>query len=169
MSTYYCPRRAKTLLIYLKHSQGIKGRLSLNVIREICSYIADFSGDIAQVTATFFRFFNCRTMTWGPKTTLGSRINADSYSSWLVLQDGRLFCCGGCRSHAGYEWDDAYLLSRDGVVDQLPHMLTARKSHGVIQLQHIYVFSGCKRYADSTVHIGNSNRQCSLYAIYKTV
>ena len=38
----------------------------------------------------------------------------------------------------------AYFLSRDGAVEQLPNMFTARCWHGVVQVRHIYVFGGSK-------------------------
>ena len=80
-------RCAKIWLLHLKHSCGRKGSLSLNVIREICAFLPDFSGFLPQVTTAFLRFFSCLTSTWGPKVHLRTSIKADQYSSWIALED----------------------------------------------------------------------------------
>lgn len=51
--------------------------------------------ELAQVTDTYIRFFNCQNSAWGPQIFLHSQIKADSTSSWAVLEDKRLFCSGG--------------------------------------------------------------------------
>lgn len=51
--------------------------------------------ELAQVTSTFIRFFNCQSSTWGPQIFLHDQIKADSTSSWVVLKDKQLFCSGG--------------------------------------------------------------------------
>ena len=94
---------------------------------------------LAQVTNTFLRFF---TSVWGPQVPLRSFIQVDLRSTWVLLEDGRLFCSGGGNYDVGYI-QHACLLSRDGAVEQLPKMLTARCWHGVIQVLHIYIFGGC--------------------------
>lgn len=130
--------KAKVWLFHLKHSRKA---LCINIIREVCSYLADLQ--LAQVTATFLRFFNCETWVWGPKVQLFTPIQVDTGSIWAVLEDGRLFCSGGAEGFFAIS-SVAYLLSRDGAVDQLPNLLAARKDHGVIQVLHIYTFGGCK-------------------------
>ena len=149
MATKLSADKAKVWLFYLQYAQ--KGRLSLNVVREIGSYLADFSLELAQVTKAFLRFFNGYTSTWGPQVWLRTQIQADEYSSWIVLKNSSLFCSEGGDCQAGYsgsvgslEKKEAYLLSRAGEVNFLPHMLTARHSHGVIQVLHLYVFGGGK-------------------------
>lgn len=82
--------RAKVWLFYLTHSRG---SLSINVIREICSYLADLL--LAQVTSSSLRFFDCHTCTWGPQVLLRVPIQADGHSTWIVLKDGRVFSSGG--------------------------------------------------------------------------
>lgn len=135
-------RSAKVWLLYFKHKLNAKGHLSRNVTREICSYIADFM--LAQVTPTFLRFFHpfCK---WTPQVPLRSRISVDEESSWVFLQDGRLFCSGGGGMLDEHQEDVgfAYLLGRDGTTDELPHMLSARYYHGVIGSGNfVYVFGG---------------------------
>lgn len=146
-------RGAKVRLIFLKHVLKKKGRLSLNVIREVCFYLHNFSEDLTQVTATFLRFFPS-----GPQVPLSTPIQVDEYSSWIVLENGLVFCSGGFLE-GGKALKTAYLLGRNGTVDQLPCMLTARYHHGLIQLQHLYVFGGCKFYVVSTIHTDYSNKQ----------
>ena len=118
----------------LKETAAPKARIPLTDTREV---------ELAQVTSTFLRFFH--TSTWGPQILLHSLIKADQYSTWVVLKDGRLFCSGGCSE--GQTLAVAYLLSRDGAINSLPSMQTARGYHGIIQVQDIYVFGGGKRYA----------------------
>lgn len=137
--------RAKILLFYLKYLQNERGKLSLNVTREICIYLAELLL-LPHVTETFLRFFN--TSTWGPQVRLHTHIRADSGSRWVELENERLFCCGGgSKSQTGElrtAWNVAYLLSRDGAVNALLHMLSARREHGVIQVLDLYSFGGCK-------------------------
>lgn len=60
---------AKMWLFHLKRSS-----LSINIIREICSYLADYK--LVQVTST-----------WGPELTLRTPIQVNEYSTWVVLED----------------------------------------------------------------------------------
>lgn len=138
--------RAKARLFYFKYLRGEKGRLSLNITREICLYLTRFCEMLAQVNCAFLCFFN--TSTWEPKVRLSASIQVDAESIWVVLEDGHLFCSGGGKYQKG--WDTklnvAYLLGRDGAVTPLPHMLLARKNHGVIHVQPhcVLVFGGGK-------------------------
>ena len=96
--------------------------------------------ELAQVTSTFLRMFN--TSAWGPQVRLSTRIQVDEGSTWVILEDGRLFCSGG-----GEEFDSAlsvaYFLDRDGGVEKLPDMFAARSYHGVIQVINLFIFGGC--------------------------
>lgn len=132
-------RRTKAWLFYLKHLQCARGKLSFNIVREICSYFVDLL--LPHVTSTSLRFFN--TFVWEPEVLLRTRIQANQFSTWVELEDGRVFCCGGWNMLAA-AWNVAYLLGSDGAVEELPSMLAARYNHGVIQVRHIYVFGGCK-------------------------
>ena len=58
---------------------------------------------------------------------LHSTMLADNMNSWVLLENGRVFCSrGGCIHHTGV----GYLIEADGVVDELPFMLSVRYSHG---------------------------------------
>ena len=82
----------KVWLLYVMHYT--MGRLSFNVVGEICSYLQDLL--LYQVTPDFLRPFNCQTSAWGPKVPLSTQIQVDVYSRWVVLKDeGSLFCSGG--------------------------------------------------------------------------
>lgn len=134
---------SKAWLFYLKHQRGERGQLGHNVTRDICVYLVDCLL-LTQVTPTFLRFFN--TLAWGPQVLLSTPILVGDTSSWVLLKDGRLFCSGG-NSQTGFfstVLSVAYLLGRDGAVDSLPNMLTARCSHGVIQVSQLYIFGGSK-------------------------
>ena len=86
-------RSARVWLFYLKRQQGQRGTLSANITREVCEYLADPL--LVHVTNTFLRFFNFPTSTWGPQVNLKATIQADASSTWVVLEDGRVFLCGG--------------------------------------------------------------------------
>ena len=55
MAMSLATRSAKVWLFYLKHQQGQKGGISVNIIREMCQYLADPM--LVQVTSTFLCFF----------------------------------------------------------------------------------------------------------------
>jgi len=63
-------RSANVWLLHLKYSLGMKGRLSLHVIRKICSYFPDLPTMIAQVTNGFLHYFDLST--WGPLIRLST-------------------------------------------------------------------------------------------------
>ena len=85
---------ARVWLFHLKSSQGVRGRLSLNVTREVCLYLEDLL--LYQVTPHFLRSFNNHKSAWGPQVPLSARIQADDSSTWVVLEDSKgLFCSGG--------------------------------------------------------------------------
>ena len=143
--------RAKVWLFHLKFSQGVRGSLSFNVTREICSYLQD--SFLYQITRGFLRAFNCHTSTWGRQVPLQAHIRVSLDSVWVLLKDDRLFCSGGeetdyyygptgCRSYS--LWNVAFLVSAEGEVGSLPCMHIERGRHGVIELQHVYVFGGSK-------------------------
>lgn len=131
---------ARMWLLYLKLLQGKRGKLSFNITREVCEYLTDCF-PLVEVTSTLLSF--CAR---GPQILLHALIQVDNNSTWVMLNDGRLFCSGGGIFQVGhpYSWSVAYLLSHDGKVEQLPDMLYTRRWHGVIQLLQIYIFGGCK-------------------------
>lgn len=155
MAVRLLERRAKVWLFHLKHVQGEKGRLSSNVIREVLLYLVA-SLQLPYVTSTFLRFFDCNNYVWEPEVLLKTEIKCNESSSWMVLEDGRLFTSGGRIDHYYKDekfeicseptvWNTAYILGRDGAVKELPNMVGTRSWHGLIQvLKEIYVFGGCK-------------------------
>lgn len=140
MAIHLLGLKARVWVFYLKNLQDERGRLSFNVTQEICSYLGERL--LAQVCSSFLRFFD--TYTWGPQILLHTSIQVDCSSTWVVLEDGRLFCSGGGNFQLGCCWKVAYLLDRNGTVDNLPDMLSGRCRHGVIQIQHLYIFGGGK-------------------------
>jgi hypothetical protein len=50
---------------------------------------------IAQVTKTFLQWFDIESECWGEQHALLGAMQADSYSSWVVLDDTSVFCSGG--------------------------------------------------------------------------
>ena len=43
MAAYLFPRKTKVWLLYLKYMRGDRGRLSLNILREVCYYLPPFT------------------------------------------------------------------------------------------------------------------------------
>jgi len=128
---------ARVWLFHLKSSQGVLGSLSLNVIREISSYLKGKIPLLFQVSPDFLRSFNCQTSTWSPQVPLRTHIQVDATSVWVVLEDGRLLCCGGGHNPVASlttpnpaDWNSDYLISRKGEVSALPNMHMAWSSHG---------------------------------------
>ena len=118
--------------------------------------------DLVHVTASALCFFNFQTTTWGAQTNLRAQIQANNNSRWDILEDGRVFCCGG-GNYTGYgssrrynassisypaagTYKEAYIIARDGAVEQKANMNVARYCHGVLALHSknaVYVFGGC--------------------------
>lgn len=84
---------ARVWFFYLKACTGARGRLSVNIVREVCFYFEDPL--LHQVSPAFLRSFNCQTSAWGPEVPLRTRIQVDESSIWVVLKDDCLFCSGG--------------------------------------------------------------------------
>lgn len=140
MTTCLYGCRARMWLFSIKYLQSERGRLSFNVIREICGYLSDLL--LPQVTSTFLCFFNCCTYAREPQIILSTPIQADHGSTWVLLEDGGLFCSGGTNYMGripSKTWNSAYLLNRNGGVEELPSMLTAiPRSHSSHASLHLW-------------------------------
>jgi hypothetical protein len=145
MASYGPEPRAKVWMFYLKHMQAYRGRLSVTVIREICTYLAD-AFLLPQVTSTFLRFFDVTTLEFGPTVQLRTQIRSADDSIWVMLSTGRVLCSGGGNLQAAFRSARriAYLISCGGAVEKLSCMRISRCAHGVIEARQIYVFGGCK-------------------------
>ena len=136
-------RRAKVWLLYLKHTRGDRGTLSLNILREVCAFLHPLYL-LAHVTESSIEFFNFQTTTWGEPVRLTTRIQVDPNSRWVFLEDGRVFCCGGNGMR------EAWMIGVGGTVERQPAMngarckhTSARQSHGLIAfVKAVYVFGG---------------------------
>jgi len=84
---------ARVWLFHLKSFQGVRGKLSFNVVREISSYLEDPL--LYQIRPDFLRSFNCQTSTWSSQVPLRTHMQVDESSVWVVLKDDRLLCSGG--------------------------------------------------------------------------
>ena len=87
--------RKRVLLFYVTHMRGV---LSSNIVREVCTYIPDYV--LVQVTDKYLRFFDFQTLTWGPQVQVHSQVVANIASSLVVLEDQHWLCCGGT-GHTG--------------------------------------------------------------------
>ena len=108
-------RRAKVWLLYLKHTQGDRGRLSLNILREVCAFL-HLPYLLADITNSYVRFFHFQTTTWAQRVPLTTQIQVDNYSMWVFLEDGRVFVCGGDGKR------EAWMIGVGGTVERQPAM-----------------------------------------------
>lgn len=125
---------AKILLIWTKQSSVHFLALSRNVLCEICEYLGAV-GTLAYPSPNFLRFFRHESQLW---TTLRphSSIQIDPGSSrWVLLDNSRVFCCGGVLSLKATTlyWKSTYLLESTGQVSNLAPMIWSRAFHGLIE------------------------------------
>ena len=92
------------------------------------------------VTASFYRFYDFQRMDWKPQIPLNPHIEADEYSSWVILEGGRVFICGGEGLSTAYIVGDGW--------EKQGRMHEARKWHGVLAYSNhtVYVFGGGRKY-----------------------
>lgn len=57
---------------------------------------------LVEVKDRTLRTFDCHARAWGKAVQLNYRIQADAFTCWVLLKDGRVFCSGGGKSHTGY-------------------------------------------------------------------
>jgi len=132
-------RRVKVWLLYLKHMRGDRGRLNLNILREVCSFLHLRPNLLVDVTNSYIRFFDFQKETWKQKRTLKPHIQADGDSSWVVLEGGSVFICGG--RGWGIGTTTAYVVG-EGCAEQA-RMQAGRYGHGVLAYSNqVYVFGG---------------------------
>ena len=62
MTVRLSERRAKVWLLYLKHTRGDRGTLSLNILREVCAFL-HLPYLLADVTESSIQFLNFQTTT----------------------------------------------------------------------------------------------------------
>ena len=97
------------------------------------------SNQLVLLTDYYISFFNFQTKTWEQQINLSTKIFA--YSRWVLLEDRRVFCCGGTYTN------EAYIIGGDGTVERQPDMNKARSYHGMLVVDAVYVFGGCKSYS----------------------
>ena len=88
------PRRAKVWLLYLKHTRGDRGRLSLNILREVCAFLHP-TNLLVRVTKSSIQSFDFQRGTWKQPLALNPHIQTSAGTSWALLEGGRVFICGG--------------------------------------------------------------------------
>lgn len=78
-----------------------KEALTVKALEQIFPVSAE-TKEFVKVTDNFIRFLDLKNITWGPEIYLRRYIRADKSSRWIILEDGRVFCSGGGKYHAGY-------------------------------------------------------------------
>ena len=96
---------------------------------------------LVKVDPSFFQLFDFQTGDWKQRTPLNPHIQADGYSRWVILEDGKVFICGG-----GW-WlrslNTAYIIVGDQS-EEKAKMYGGRYYHGVLAYSNhiVYVFGG---------------------------
>ena len=117
------PTRAK-----LGHSTG--GR-----IEAFKSTLPSQTNQLVNVTESSILFFDFQTETWREQP-LNLHVQAHHNSSWVMLEGGSVFICGG-----GYDLNTAYIVG-DRCTEQ-GRMFEARCWHGMLAYNNaVYVFGG---------------------------
>ena len=99
--------------------------------------VQEEASQLVHVTSTFLQLYSFPTSTWGPQVQLKAPIQADRWSTWVILEDRRVFSCGGIESNS------TYILALDGAVEEKASMKGSRSRHGVLALHStVYVFGG---------------------------
>ena len=91
--------------------------------------------------------FDCIGKSW-QRLNLKEAVNVNRQTSYLLLRDGSVFCCGG-RSYTGNYLASACLIKRDGAILQLNVMREIRSTPGIVNYgDFIYAFGGseCSSY-----------------------
>jgi len=107
------------------------------------------TSQLVHVTESYIRFLNFQTFTWGQPINLSTQIQVNKWSIWVVLDDGRVFCCGGEGTNS------AWIVGRGGTVEEQPSMTEVRCLHGVLVLSAVYVFGGIKRNSCEKFPLGS--------------
>ena len=118
-------------------------RPTMQEISSILSPSTLNSAPLAHVTCQGLSFFDLQMNAWKQSVTLRQNIEANNYSSWVVLRDRNVFCCGGGSVVCGYSGRQTYMLGVDGAVNSRAKMNFGRYWHGVLALEaehSVYVF-----------------------------
>ena len=103
--------------------------------------VQEETSQLVHVTASTLCFYSFPTSTWGPQVQLKATIQVDRESRWVILEDRRVFSCGGYSDGSGSTY--AYILALDGAVEEKASMKGGRRYHGVLALHStVYVFGG---------------------------
>ena len=92
--------------------------------------VQEETSQLVHVTASTLCFYSFPTSTWGPQVQLKATIQADGGSTWVILEDRRVFSCGGYSDGSGSTY--TYILALDGAVEEKASMKEGRYSHGLI-------------------------------------
>ena len=93
---------------------------------------------LVRVTNSYIQCFDFQTGAWKQQLPLNPHIHADWNSSWVMLEDGSVFICGGGSRGA---LNTAYIVGAG--CEEQGNMCMARFAHGVLAYSNnVYVFGG---------------------------
>jgi hypothetical protein len=136
------PQDPRLALLWFKPLRSALSALSLNLIREICSFLSP-SARIIDVGSNYIRYFDIYAQQWKPSVRLSCSIPGFKYSArWLVLADGRAMYTGGQDTGRGL-LRGTYAVESTGQVRAEALMQQGRAYHGFVQWkQRLLVFGG---------------------------
>jgi hypothetical protein len=82
----HCSRLKDKLVLLLNRSE----KITMSALQQLISPCFE---ELALVTEAFLCFF--KPSAWGQQIPLRYHIQAEAYSNWVLLEDGRVFCSGG--------------------------------------------------------------------------
>lgn len=139
------PSESMVFLLWLQHHFPLYRSLSPNILREISAYLSP-SVSLVDLQPQRIRWFDTEERKWCRVVKLKRGVEVSINSRWVVLCDGKVMCCGGGgdpRVKSSKPVKSAYLVDRAGLVEDLPRMLKARGSHGLIEWRSaVLVFGG---------------------------
>ena len=136
------PEDPRLTLLWFKPLRSSLSALSLNLMREICSFLSP-SAHIVDVGCDYIRYFDVCARKWRPFVRLSCFIPGVKYTArWLVLADGRTMYTGGQDTGKGL-LRGTYAVESTGQVRAEALMLQGRAYHGFVQWkQRLMVFGG---------------------------
>jgi len=144
-------KRSKIQLIWTKLSCGLYGKVSGNIIREVCGYYRADMLTLVDLRANYMRIFSYKQRSWGARIPLKQEmVQGVSDLRWLSLLSDKVLCCGGKLSLLlGAISILTFLISPDGSVEFLSALSVPRYEHGLIEWKKtVIAFGGCK------IHVG---------------
>lgn len=158
-------KRAKIQLLWTKLWSQLYGKLSKNIIREVCGYYRADMLSLVDLRSNYMRLFSYKQRSWGARIPIKQEmVHGVSEPRWICLLTDKVFCCGGKLSLLiGGMSILTYLISPDGSVEFLSALSIPRYQHGLIEWKKtVIAFGGCKVQTGTGVELTRTCEQLVL-------